>query len=118
MPNFCAIAPSTDIQRATVPQQNPFTKPATILLYFGSVFCAQTRVTGCASIVAKPIKENKDNEKTGIDLYVSAKISIIGNVDHIEKYKTGFEPNIFSALGLINEPIEPAKTNKNKAKPI
>ena len=85
MPKFCAIIPKKDIQKAITPQQNPFTNPATILLYLGKVFCAKTSVTGCASIVVKPIKANIIIEKTGMVLYVRANIISIGKVAHIEK---------------------------------
>ena len=85
MPNFCAIAPKNDIQKAITPQQKPLTKPATMLLYLGKVFCAKTNVTGCASIVVKPISAKIIIEKIGIVLYVKENINIIGNVAHIEK---------------------------------
>ena len=85
IPNFCANAPRKDINKAIIPQQKPLTKPATILLYLGKVFWAKTRVTGCASIVVKPISAKIVIDKIGIVLYVLAKAIIIGKVAHIEK---------------------------------
>ena len=118
IPKFCAIIPKTDIQRAIIPQQKPLMKPETILLYSGSVFCAQTTAIGCESIVVKPIMENIIIEIIECSRYVNPNNSIIGKVAHIEKYITGFAPKSFSNCGLINEAIAPAKTNKNSAKPI
>ena len=118
MPFFCAITPKKDIHKAITPQQNPFTKPETILLYLGKVFCAKTKITGWANIVVKPINPKTNIEAIGIVLYINPKISINGNVAHKEKYITFFEPSIFSSFGLKKEASEPAKTNKNKAKPI
>ena len=46
IPNFSAKAPKKEITIAITPQQKPFINPATMLLYFGKVFCAQTKVTG------------------------------------------------------------------------
>ena len=65
MPNFCAIVPRTETQSATIPQQKPFINPATILLYSGSVFCAQTITIGCASIVVNPINVNVKRDIIG-----------------------------------------------------
>ena len=92
--------------------------PETILLYLGSVFWAITSVTGWANIVVKPIIEKVIKENIGIVRYVNAKRMVKGRLNHIDKYITTFEPNIFSKFGLINEPIEPANTNRNSAKPI
>ena len=66
IPNFSAIIPIKDKHKATVPQQKPLINPAIILLYSGNVFCANTIVTGCASIVINPIMLNVNNEKIGI----------------------------------------------------
>lgn len=118
IPYFWAIRPSPDKINATIPQQKPFTNPDTILLNSGKVFCDHTSTTGWASIVVKPIAANNIVDINSIVLYVSAKPSINGKVPHIEKYITGFEPNIFSNFGLKKDPIEPAKTNKNKAIPM
>ena len=68
IPYFCATAPKTDISKAIIPQQKPFTKPDTILLYLGKILWAQTKVTGCASIVVNPIIAKIDIDKTGIVL--------------------------------------------------
>ena len=85
MPTCCATKPKNEIHKATIPQQNPFTKPDTMLLYFGNIFCASTRTTGCANIVVNPIKPNTKSENNGIDLYVKANTIVKGKLDHIEK---------------------------------
>ena len=73
------------MQRVTIPQQKPFIKPATILLYSGRTFCAQTIVTGCANIVVNPIKKKIKRDIFGLVLYTKLKNIIKGNVAHIEK---------------------------------
>ena len=57
-------------------------------------------------------------DKVGIVLYVIAKPNISGKVPHIDIYIINGEPSLFSRYGLIKEPIEPAKTNKKRAKPM
>ena len=40
---------------ATIPQQKPFIKPETKLLYLGKVSWAKTTITGWAKFVVKPV---------------------------------------------------------------
>ena len=53
-------------------------------------------------LINNGVKLNINNivDINGIVLYVSEKPSIKGKVPHIEKYITGFEPNIFSNVSF------------------
>ena len=118
IPMFSATKPRIEVINAIIPQQKPFMKPEIILLYSGRTFCAQTKITGWASMVTNPINAKSIIENIGNVLYVKANMTISGNVPNIEKYMIGFEPNLFSIIGLSNEPIAPAKTNKNRDNPM
>ena len=65
IPYCCAVKPINDNSIATTPHANPFMNPATTLLYLGKIVCPITIVTGCASMVVKPISAKITIESIG-----------------------------------------------------
>lgn len=68
IPIFSAIKPNADNIIAVIPQQNPFAKPDTILLYCGRIFCASIIVSGCDKFVINPMSAKAIILVIGIEL--------------------------------------------------